>query len=231
MPWEATADPEESSKRHARRSRRRVPMARRLCSIPSRAADRSLSKHSVSASTSEASDLNPVAVLITKALVELPPRIRRPPAGPPGRGTAFRGGMDRCPRPGRGCASATALGCATRLASGLATSIPMQCSLTVRGAPVMAWFWARTVRCPNPACGATMPLVSTYTACDQTRQAALARAGGRLRGAKTVHFCVSATPPTSDTIKDGRGSRFRCLVCGEVTAEWIPCWSNDSRHA
>jgi len=29
-------------------------------------------------------------------------------------------------------------------------------------APVIAWLWARTVACPNPACGATMPLVSTY---------------------------------------------------------------------
>ena len=30
------------------------------------------------------------------------------------------------------------------------------------GETVIAWLWARTVRCPNPACGATMPLVRSF---------------------------------------------------------------------
>jgi len=30
------------------------------------------------------------------------------------------------------------------------------------GEIVIAWLWARTVRCPNPACGATMPLFSSF---------------------------------------------------------------------
>lgn len=29
-------------------------------------------------------------------------------------------------------------------------------------ATVIAWLWARTVTCPNPACGATMPLVRSF---------------------------------------------------------------------
>ena len=29
-------------------------------------------------------------------------------------------------------------------------------------ATVMAWLWARTVKCPNPACGADMPLVRSF---------------------------------------------------------------------
>jgi adenine-specific DNA methylase len=29
-------------------------------------------------------------------------------------------------------------------------------------APVIAWIWARTVRCPNPACGIEMPLVRSW---------------------------------------------------------------------
>ena len=29
-------------------------------------------------------------------------------------------------------------------------------------ANVIAWIWARTVTCPNPACGATMPLVRSF---------------------------------------------------------------------
>ncbi len=33
---------------------------------------------------------------------------------------------------------------------------------TLNGETVIAWLWARTVRCPNPACGAQMPLVSSF---------------------------------------------------------------------
>src|SRR5207245_3196072 len=29
-------------------------------------------------------------------------------------------------------------------------------------ATVIAWLWARTVKCPNPACGAQMPLVRSF---------------------------------------------------------------------
>ncbi len=29
-------------------------------------------------------------------------------------------------------------------------------------ATVIAWLWARTVKCPNPACGCQMPLVSSF---------------------------------------------------------------------
>ncbi|MFI5275051.1 MAG: hypothetical protein ACHQ4H_18630, partial [Ktedonobacterales bacterium] len=29
-------------------------------------------------------------------------------------------------------------------------------------ATVIAWLWARTVTCPNPACGARMPLVRSF---------------------------------------------------------------------
>ena len=31
-----------------------------------------------------------------------------------------------------------------------------------REATVIAWIWARTVKCPNPACGATVPLVHSF---------------------------------------------------------------------
>ncbi len=31
-----------------------------------------------------------------------------------------------------------------------------------REATVIAWLWARTVTCPNPACGARMPLVRSF---------------------------------------------------------------------
>ena len=32
-----------------------------------------------------------------------------------------------------------------------------------REVTVIAWLWARTVTCPNPACAATMPLVRSFS--------------------------------------------------------------------
>ena len=33
---------------------------------------------------------------------------------------------------------------------------------TTRRPPSIAWIWARTVTCPNPACGIEMPLVRSW---------------------------------------------------------------------
>jgi len=104
------------------------------------------------------SDLNPVAVMITKALIELPPKFAGdPPVNPESRKTA-------------GLSS-------WRGAQGLAEDVRhygawMRERAKERighlyptgpdGETVIAWLWARTVRCPNPACGATMPLASKF---------------------------------------------------------------------
>jgi len=109
-----------------------------------------------------ASDLNPVAVLITKALIEIPPRFAGHPPVNPGsrRSRAGTGGW--------------------RGATGLAEDIRyygqwMRDEAERRighlypegpnGETVIAWLWARTVRCPNPACGIEMPLVRSYQPC------------------------------------------------------------------
>jgi len=111
-----------------------------------------------------ASDLNPVAVLITKALIELPPQFAdRPPVHPD------QGG-------GRLAGTRTWQG-----AQGLAEDVryygrwmrdeaerrighlyPKATLDDGTEANVIAWLWARTVTCPNPACRATMPLVRSF---------------------------------------------------------------------
>jgi len=105
-----------------------------------------------------ASDLNPVAVMINKALIEIPPRFAgRPPVNPRDRaGTA--GSAD------------------WKGAAGLAADVRYygewmrDCAWErighlyprCNGETVIAWLWARTVRCPNPACGVQMPLVRSF---------------------------------------------------------------------
>src|SRR5262245_28005991 len=106
-----------------------------------------------------ASDLNPVAVLITKALIEIPPKFAgRPPVNPDdrkkiGAGSTWKG------------------------AAGLAADVRyygkwMRDEAFKRighlypkgpnGETVIAWLWARTVLCPNPACRARTPLLTSY---------------------------------------------------------------------
>ena len=73
------------------------------------------------------SDLNPVAVLIGKALVEIPPKFAgRPPVNPKSRAEAMNGelrGMARARRASRRTCATTANGCATRPKNALAISI------------------------------------------------------------------------------------------------------------
>jgi len=107
-----------------------------------------------------ASDLNPVAVLINKALIEIPPKFAgREPVFP---GAA--GQRNSWPK-----------------ATGLAEDVrrygewmrdeaekrighlyPKATLDDGSKATVIAWIWARTVTCPNPACGIEMPLVRSW---------------------------------------------------------------------
>ena len=107
-----------------------------------------------------ASDLNPVAVLINKALIEIPPRFA-------GRAPVFPGADDGTRSwPG---------------AHGLAEDVrrygewmreeawrrighlyPRAQLPDGSRATVIAWIWARTVTCPNPACGIETPLASKW---------------------------------------------------------------------
>ncbi|ORA83336.1 hypothetical protein BST28_00050 [Mycolicibacter kumamotonensis] len=108
-----------------------------------------------------ASDLNPVAVLINKALIEIPPRFKNQPP-------VFPGLADSQIRDWRG-------------AEGLAADVraygkwmhdeaekrighlyPKAVLSDRSEATVIAWIWARTVTCPNPACGVEMPLVGNF---------------------------------------------------------------------
>lgn len=108
-----------------------------------------------------ASDLNPVAVLINKALIDLPPRFRdRPPSYP--------GLADSQIRSWKGAAGLAAdvraygewMGKEAERRIG--DLYPMATLEDGRQAPVIAWLWARTVSCPNPACGIDMPLVRSW---------------------------------------------------------------------
>lgn len=103
-----------------------------------------------------ASDLNPVAVLITKALIEIPPKFRDQPP-------VFPGLADSQIRTWKGAeglaADVRAYGAWMRdeAEKRIGHLYPKADSKTV-----IAWIWARTVTCPNPACRIEMPLVRSW---------------------------------------------------------------------
>jgi putative DNA methylase len=78
-------------------------------------------------------------------------------------------------------------------------------------ATVIAWLWARTVSCPNPACGAQMPLVRSFALSTKKGKEAWVEPIVD-RAAKTVRFEVRTgrgTPPEGTVNRQGA----RCIVC------------------
>ena len=108
-----------------------------------------------------ASDLNPVAVLINKALIEIPPRFRdQPPVFPGLAESEFREwkGAEGL------AADVRAYGQWMRdeAEKRIGHLYPKATLPDGTKANVIAWIWARTVTCPNPACGIEMPLVRSW---------------------------------------------------------------------
>ncbi len=112
-----------------------------------------------------ASDLNPVAVLIDKALIEIPPKFAgQPPVNPEARKSlvdgdwrGVRGLADDIRYYGKWMRDE-----AERRIGHLYPKVAFPKEYGGGEATVIAWLWARTVTCPNPACGAQMPLTSKW---------------------------------------------------------------------
>ena len=183
-----------------------------------------------------ASDLNPVAVLINKALIELPPKFSgKPPVNPKANLT----GMFTGKQVGRG-KNKKPEQVPWRGAAGLISDIGYygkwmreeafkrighlypKAKLPDGGeATVIAWLWVRTVPCPNPACGIAMPLIKTF----QLSRKANNRYWTKPiieRKTKTVSFVVQDNDsgvPTGGTV-NRKGAT--CIGCGNtVMLSWV----------
>ncbi|MDX6276666.1 MAG: putative methylase [Nocardioidaceae bacterium] len=108
-----------------------------------------------------ASDLNPVAVLINKALIEIPPTFAgRPPVFP----GAADARMGEWPRATGMAEDVRRYGAwmRDRAQERIGHLYPSATLPDGTEATVIAWIWARTVTCPNPACGISLPLVRSW---------------------------------------------------------------------
>ena len=174
-----------------------------------------------------ASDLNPVPVLITKALIEIPPKFAGlPPINPdwhkksetqqaltPWTGAAglaedvrWYGQWMRCEAEKRVGHLYPKLKVTTAYAK-LQPELKPQVGQSLT---VIAWLWARTVDCPNPACKARMPLVKSF--CLQKK----AKTYTYIKpipepDLKRVQFTVQTGPEVPAGTINRKGAR--CLCC------------------
>jgi len=167
-----------------------------------------------------ASDLNPVAVFINKALIEIPSHFANmSPVNPDSRGkingtTLYNGAT--------GLAEDVAYyggWLKQEVFKRVGHLYPKARLTSGTEATVIAWKWARTVKCPNPACGAEMPLVSSYWLSKKKGKEAWVEPIIN-HDSKTIEFEVKTgegQPPQAPKVS--RGARFRCSVCSELAPE------------
>ncbi len=173
-----------------------------------------------------ASDLNPVAVTINKAMIEIPPRFRDcPPVNP----------HDRRRRDLNTWRGAQGLAADVRyygqwmreqaqqrighlyppitITAELAADRADLRSLIGQQLTVIAWLWARTVRSPNPAFAhVEVPLVTTFILSSKPGHEAYVEP---VVEGDTYHFTVRVGKPpewAKNGTKLARGANFRCLL-------------------
>jgi len=178
------------------------------------------------------SDLNPVAVLINKAMIEIPHRFAgRPPVNPEARA--------ECSLDTRQWKGAQGLAEDVRyygkwmrdeaekrighlypkieVTTEMAAERPDLKPLVRRKLTVIAWLWARTVKSPNPAFrGVDVPLASTFMLSTKPGKEAYVEPVTENGG---YRFTVKVgRPDDAEAAKAGtklsRGANFRCLVSG-----------------
>ena len=110
-----------------------------------------------------AHDLNPVAVMINKAMIEIPPKFAgQPPVNP----EAQRNKLTEDDWSGtRGLAEDVRYygeWMRAKAFEKIGHLYPKVKDAEGKEHTVIAWLWTRTVKCPNPACGCEMPLVRSF---------------------------------------------------------------------
>ena len=187
-----------------------------------------------------ASDLNPVAVLINKAMIEIPPRFAgRPPVNPEARDE--RTVVTRTWRGAQGLADDVRhygrwmrdeaekrighLYPPVEVTAEMARERPDLEPYQGRKLTVIAWLWARTVKSPNPAfADVDVPLASTFMLSTKRGKEAYVEPvveGRRYRF--VVKVGASADPELVRAgTKLSRGANFRCLMSGSpISGDYI----------
>jgi len=182
---------------------------------------------------SYASDLNPVAVLINKAMIEIPPKFAgKPPVNPKSRadGDLFaqqwsgaKGLAEDVRYYGKWMRDEAEkrighLYPKVEVTPEMVAERPDLEKYAGRQLTVIAWLWARTVRCPNPGCACDMPLLSSLVLSSKPGKETYLNP---VFSGQHLTFTVQSSPPKGADPKKGykRGMSgiFECALCHTVT--------------
>ena len=186
---------------------------------------------------SHASDLNPVAVLINKAMIEIPPKFAgRPPVNPESR--KDRELVEQEWKGAQGLAADVRyygqwmrdeaekrigwLYPKVEVTAEMVEERPDLEPYAGRKLTVIAWLWARTVKSPNPAfADVDVPLVSTFMLSTKKGKEACIQPvieNGGYRFTVKVGMPEDVEAAKAGT-KLGRGAKFKCLMSGTPMAD------------
>lgn len=175
-----------------------------------------------------AHDLNPVAVMINKAMIEIPPKFAgQPPVNP----EAQRNKLTEDDWSGtRGLAEDVRYygeWMKRKAFEKIGHLYPKVKDADGKEHTVIAWLWTRTVKCQNPACGCEMPLASSFELSKKKGKEAYVQP---IIEGKNIRYEVRQGKGAPEPPKMGRGAKFRCLCCGEMaTPEYIKSEARSGR--
>jgi putative DNA methylase len=164
-----------------------------------------------------ASDLNPVAVLINKAMIEIPPKVTgKLPIGP----TQFKKKQTDLHEDWSGKKGLAEdirrygawIGDAAR--KKLRDYYPKILVDNVGECDVVGWIWARTTTCPNPACRCTLPLLkSLQLTKKEGKQTFLVPKVKFISNIAEIYFDISYDK-TSEAQGNVKRKHAECFACG-----------------
>jgi len=183
-----------------------------------------------------ASDLNPVAVMVNKAMIEIPPKFAgRPPINPESRSilnssrwSGASGLADDVRYYGEWMKQE-----AFKRIGHLYPTVKLPEEQGEGEANVIAWIWARTVKCPNPICGCEMPLINSYWLSKKKGKESYVvpyRSNNTvsfkvINNSPKIHEIASVTRGTKHRSEKGKvkNATFCCPICeaGIVSGEYI----------
>jgi putative DNA methylase len=189
---------------------------------------------------SHASDLNPVAVLINKAMIEIPPKFAgRPPVNPDSRSgekldvdtwKSAHGLAEDVRYYGKWMRDEAEkrighLYPKIEVTAEMAKDRPDLEKYVGQQLTVIAWIWARTVKSPNPAFASVdVPLAATFMLGTKPDKEVYVEP---VVGAQSYEFTVRLGKPTNPAVaKNGtklsRGANFQCLMSGTpISGDYI----------
>jgi len=169
----------------------------------------------------ESSDLNPVAVLINKAMLEILPKFADQPPINPKSSQSKKLKEYKC---GAGLADDLRYygDIINEVVKNRIGTFYPKAAIGSQEFNVITWLWARTVKCPNPVCGAEMPLVRSFILSSKKKPNFFSRpiikresTGNSITG----YEVLQGSPEIKGTVNRGGAT---CVCCNEpVELEYI----------